>query len=799
MGKHSEFSFGTKAATLSALKGLLKQSLICECCVFTVREWREIREDVIERICEQFSSSKVIVRSSALNEDDEVWTLAGAYLSEKDVDTGDAQSVSVAVDRVIASYGDTGDNLEWHEILVQPMISDVSMSGVVFSHDMATGAPYYVVNYDDISGKTDTVTSGSTDTSRTLLVHRNNVGRLQSPRFRALLNSVQEIEGVVKSPGVDLEFAVTDAEEIYIFQVRRLSLRQNWNRDIAHNIDAALESIQKFIHDGCCPKPRLSGATTIYGEMPDWNPAEMIGTVPRPLAKSLYQRSITDSVWGEARAEMGYRDLSGQSLMVSLCGRVFIDVRASLNSFLPADLPSCIGEKLANAWLARLKANPELHDKVEFEVMVTAFSLDFDQRLDLSDHGLNAAERECFRDAARRLTQAVISGMCGGEEQQQERLLELERRRQVLLQSATNVDLLVTVEHLLRDCAALGTLPFAILARHGFMAEVMLRSLVQAGVLEEGRSRAFRASVPTVLTDFLHAIQVSGRSDSDRANFMRQYGHLRPGTYDILASRYDQHGQMLQDASKDSAHGAGSQFAPPFELTPQEKQALGDALAKADLSIHADELLEFMRKAIAGREQAKLVFTRNISAALELIAEWGAQNGLSRDELSFLTVDQILGTLTNVHRHPFESRLRGLAKEARAEYEISQAIRLPYLISSEADIYIVPLLKSRANFVTTQRIQAQLLYVADHALQTARSAGKVVLIERADPGYDWIFLSPISGLITKYGGSNSHMAIRCAELNIPAAIGCGEQMFDQLRRSSSVLMDCAAGVLAPIR
>ena len=48
------------------------------------------------------------------------------------------------------------------------------------------------------------------------------------------------------------------------------------------------------------------------------------------------------------------------------------------------------------------------------------------------------------------------------------------------------------------------------------------------------------------------------------------------------------------------------------------------------------------------------------------------------------------------------------------------------------------------------------------------------MIENADPGYDWIFLHKIRGFITKYGGLNSHMAIRAAELGIPAAIGTGE-------------------------
>ena len=44
---------------------------------------------------------------------------------------------------------------------------------------------------------------------------------------------------------------------------------------------------------------------------------------------------------------------------------------------------------------------------------------------------------------------------------------------------------------------------------------------------------------------------------------------------------------------------------------------------------------------------------------------------------------------------------------------------------------------------------------------------KIIIIESADPGYDWIFNYNIKGLITKYGGANSHMAIRSAEKSIP--------------------------------
>ena len=36
------------------------------------------------------------------------------------------------------------------------------------------------------------------------------------------------------------------------------------------------------------------------------------------------------------------------------------------------------------------------------------------------------------------------------------------------------------------------------------------------------------------------------------------------------------------------------------------------------------------------------------------------------------------------------------------------------------------------------------------------------------------------------------MAIRCNELKIPAAIGCGEKKFNELVRAKNIELDCSA-------
>ena len=67
---------------------------------------------------------------------------------------------------------------------------------------------------------------------------------------------------------------------------------------------------------------------------------------------------------------------------------------------------------------------------------------------------------------------------------------------------------------------------------------------------------------------------------------------------------------------------------------------------------------------------------------------------------------------------------------------------------------------------------------------------KIVCIKNADPGYDFIFTKKINGLITEFGGPNSHMSIRCNELQVPAAIGVGGHIYEKISKSNFIELDC---------
>ena len=149
----------TKADTLQYLSGALAKSRIEDTFVFRVSDWKKDRRSVIEQINKQFQG-KVVIRSSAINEDSETSSMAGYYHSELNVLPYECEQLTMAINLVIDSYADKGWQHERNQVLVQTQTNHVVCSGVVFTCNPKNGEPYYIINYDDVSGRTDTVTSG---------------------------------------------------------------------------------------------------------------------------------------------------------------------------------------------------------------------------------------------------------------------------------------------------------------------------------------------------------------------------------------------------------------------------------------------------------------------------------------------------------------------------------------------------------------------------------------------------------------------------------------------------------------
>jgi glutamine kinase len=788
--KHSKANF------LKKVKERLTIFKVPELISYSAELLKSDKESVLEEIACLFQSRLLIIRSSAADEDGQSNSSAGEYDSVLNIPSDNVEKVIEAINTVIASYERKRPLLPEDEVIIQEMVQGSTMSGVVFTSDLNTGAPYYVINYDDVSGLTDTVTSGGGEYSnRTLYIHRGATHTVRSERFLCLIKAIQELEQVVGSQFLDIEFSLGEDLTPYLLQVRAITTQPNWNRAVSKRIDATLRGIQRFVRSQFKPVSGVYGPTTVFGQMPDWNPAEMIGRAPRALAFSLYKALITDHAWRIAREEMGYATPTGQPLMISLAGQPFIDTRLSFHSYLPAGLAPDIAEKLVETWVERLKTHPELHDKVEFEVTITTYSFDIDEKIEAQiGKALNPIERSAFKEALRLQTCALLSD--SGEGSMSSALAKVDElaKKQLNMRALPKEQNIKVLFGMIEDCVRLGTIPFSILARHGFIARTILLSLNKRGILSEEDIHRIQSGVRTIASDLVDDMYRLQFGELTRAVFMAKYGHLRPGTYDILSPRYD---QML-DLEINAPENHLQKTPDDFVLSLEKKQEIDRVLKSEGFAeITADLLLDYVRTATAGREYGKFIFTRSVSNLIELIAAFGERYGLSRDEMSHIPLGDIVDVVTKSSEEDTEERLRQIAEEESERHAVSAAVRLPQVLFDEEGVHVVPFQVSHPNFITHKKISA-----ASVCLLVGQTGpdltDKIVLIENADPGFDWIFSQNIGGLITKYGGANSHMAIRCAEFGIPAAIGCGEQRFELLYRANHILLDCSAGLILPL-
>ena len=125
------------------------------------------------------------------------------------------------------------------------------------------------------------------------------------------------------------------------------------------------------------------------------------------------------------------------------------------------------------------------------------------------------------------------------------------------------------------------------------------------------------------------------------------------------------------------------------------------------------------------------------------------------------------------------------------------AVLLNGVNSSEKDFDLIALQVAKPNFITNQSITSGVINL-DRKYQQSTLNNKIILLEHADPGFDWIFSRNPSGLITKYGGVASHMSIRCSEINLPAAIGCGSMIYEKLKDASKIILDCKNQQIIPL-
>ncbi len=774
----------TKANTLINLQKKLKKSKIEDILVVTEAEFNKNKIFLSEKIKNKFKGKKVIVRSSCSMEDGFQNSNAGCFESILNVNSKSKKEIENAIKKVADSYEKVaGMKKSDEQILIQTQTDNIKCSGVIFTRDIQENRPYYLINYDD-NGSTDSVTSGVSN--KTIRILRSCNSDCVEKGWKSLLSAVREIENILTDVILDIEFAIKNDGEIVIFQVRPLAANYKYKKeDKEDNFNKLIymaKSKYLQILDAYSNKPMM------YSDMAFWNPAEIIGSNPKNLDYSLYKEIITSCPWNEGLVPMGYKEVK-HNLMQRFANKPYISLDYSFRSLTLASFNERITNKLIEFYKKKLKNNLNLHDKIEFEIVLSSLDFETDDKLnELKDNGFNQHEIKEIKTLLHGFTQDALNKYFTVLTQDLKSLSLLEKTRQNVQNKIENETLTFNklinyFKILISSLKINGTPQFARQARYAFIAKSFCKTLVSKSYIPFHIMTNFMLGIDTVAGQFTKDFELFLNNKISPDEFNLKYGHLRAGTYDITSPVYSDI-NFIKEYSKNSN---------PQNFCKYDK-SIDENLFKMSLeklNLKCDDFVKFLKTSIQQREYFKFEFTKSLSLAIELLAKIANLTGYTRNDFSFLYLNDIYASDYYENEWDLKDFWNSLILSRKEHWELNSQIELPDVIFNESNFYFIKLEQARPNFITDKLIEGQIVDLEND--KDSDISGKIVLIEKADPGYDWIFTKNIKGLITKYGGVASHMSIRCSEFNLPAAIGVGEKIFTEISNFKFLKMDCKLG------
>ena len=786
--------FSSKAKNLLELDKLnLKKSIIPKFYKYTIKEICNDKNKIIIFINKNLNK-KISIRSSFFFEDSVNSSMAGEFEGCSNI-INNKKNLENGITKLIQQYKKKTNSLyvlHNSEIIFQNYISDTHLSGVITNKCIKDGTDYYVINYDDTGCLTDSVTSGSKSGGRVLNVFKNQTKEIRSKKFKNIISSIKELEKKIGNQPLDIEFGLNNKNKFYIFQVRLLTTfkqqKKISNIALEKNI---IKNQKKFIQ--IFNKNKDIGSIASFGLMPDWNPVEMIGYQPDQLSYSLYKKLITNKAWSLARSEMQYKNPK-RKLMTSFSGKPYIDTRLSFFSYIPKKISNIVSKKITNFWLNQLNKKPFLHDKIEFDIADSCFDLNSKKKIYSKYIFLNNNEKKKYYTILKKHTENLINNFSEELNINKNLLFELEnfRKKEIDKFIKRKKNIIFLANKLTNKLIVYGIVPFAKFARHAFIGKKILNSLLGKKLINAGEYFKLLSSIHSISSEYINIKEKSITDKKSLKKFNNYFYHLRPGTYDIKTKRSIPGIKSWKIDNFDNFFRSNKDYK---EIIPKKKiDKINKYLENNNIKFTAENLLTYSLTSIKLRENSKFIFTRTLSDILELIIYWSKKKKIPlkiTSNMSFEKIVKISKKKINI------SLLKKKQFKINTKKNYDNYVKLPYLVTSTNDFYVSSILITKPNFITKKIIEANTFIIDDPNKET-NVKNKIVIIENADPGFDWILSKKIKGLITKYGGVNSHMSIRCEELNIPASIGVGDKNFDDISKSSRLILNCKENKIAII-
>jgi len=758
------------------IANLEKLKLICNVpkfLYFNLQNYKKNKKKII-KIIQKKLKKNIIIRSATFIEDG-AFSNAGKFLSIPNINSTNSSEIESAIEKVFESYGKNKKN---EFVLVQEYIQNAESVGVIFTADPKNGSPFRTINFNN-SNSTDLITSGKLNGQ--IIYYFKNISASKINivnKIKKIESTIQRLEKKFVGMPLDIEFLIYK-RKVYILQLRKL--KTYYTEKI--NFKKSLSDLEKKIFKMKGETSHLIGKNRYFSTMTDWNPAEIIGLKPKPLALSLYQSLITDEIWSESRSSLGYKDVTKMPLLYSFLGTPYVDLKTDINSFLVPGLDEKIQTKLLSLYFKKFKEKPNYYyDKIESSLVVNSISLDIKKYKNLLINS-KLSKKEVNKVIAEytKLTSEIIFKLKTNIKRYEYGEILFEKLKSSKNSTINKIYLMHNI------CKSYGTLPFANLARMAFIGVEFLNSFENLNIISKKEKKHFLETIKSV------SFEMNKKLNKSKKQFLKEYGHLRPNTYEISNPNYRQNFNNYFNKVK-----INLKRPKKFNFNFAQKTRINNLLKKTKFKeINANLLINFIELSIYQRENSKLFFTKIINEIFNQLKILFKRIGLNVRNIEYLDIKKILFLYENFSHKDIIYDLNKNITENKKIYKFNKNFNLPNIITNEKDIYFFEEQNASPTFITNKIVISKFIQLKKFS-QKFDFENKIICIENADPGYDFIFNHKINGLITAFGGPNSHMSIRCNEFGLPAAIGIGEKKFHQLIKNNTLYLNCEKQMLSAL-
>ena len=697
----------------------------------------------IENIVDSFSK-KIMIRSNSSSEDKEYSSSAGKYLSIGPIETNDLETIKKSWEMVVDSYEEQ-DN---QSVIFQNYIENAKSVSVLTSYKVGSDSAYRTFS-TYYGSETDAITSGKYSEINNFFMHRSfDILPKKYEKYNVYLKIITQLEDLFKNKQLDIEMVLDKNNSPQLLQVRPLMGKKLNKESIFEEKDVIDRNLKNYKKLNKTTADRF-GTNQIYSNMSDMNPAEMIGKKPDNIAFGLYKFMFTDTTWNIQRGEFGYRKYSGGKLMELFNNVAYINVNHSLNSFLTRNLQKESCEEIINYQLNKLKENPHLHDSIEFDISRSSYVFDTVEEFSKEYKNIISPSEiiKWHNDLIQIDTQNKST---------------LEKNKKIILSTFSKLDKSFEYSKkenikLIRDTMAL---PFTHHSRLGFVYFAQLNSLLEKEVISEDQKKLLLLSVNSISTKMKADAYEVKIGKKTLESFLDVYGHIRAGNYNLLSSNLKNDLNFTESLINNSQQPLEDNILPKDIYTNIEEY-----FTINEIPLEASAWIDMFQEGISTRENSKFYYTKGIDGILN---EVGEKNTSDRELFDLLDIE--------------------FNEENTSDMRLKNVL-MPDLITSNEDFYFYEEMSKNGNYIGQGTVIGDVLLIDNEADRPNNLDNKIVVIPAADPGWDWIFNYKIKSLVTKYGGPNSHMAIRCAEHNIPAILGIGENNFTVISNSKSLKID----------